>query len=830
MHTYVIQKATTNVSIELEIVDDTDGTPETGVLWNTAGIDLAYRRDGAVSTAIVEATLAALTTAHTDGGFLHIGDGVYRFDLPDLACATGVDKVVIHGTVTGMVVIPCVIQLVAYDPFDAVRMGMTALPNASADAAGGLIISDAGGLDADTILDVAISTRNSTTPPTAAAIVNEWETQSQADPTGFHVNLKEADSQAVTAAAAVTIHTDVGMSATAQGNIEDQYDTTGITGGNFPATQDAVSNIGSASGGAIVIEADSDNSAGALNGVTLVGTVTSGTYASTEADDGVYLNLTGTATAMDYVLGYSIGGNRQSVALRLAVYLNGGNDSVSIQMYDFVGTTWVTRYTLNGQSGDTNINETKSLVSKYTGTGANIGKVYVRFVTTGQTNPDLFIDECVIEAVSTTQSVGYTQGRIWVDTADGTAGTESYVNGVADNKVLTFADALTIGSNVGIHEYNMSPDSTLTLAANISDAVIYGVGYTLNFGGFDCSGTHFYHASPINGVVLSATSHVDILDSIIQAVTVNDAHFTNCSFTANTVTFGAVASDIKVIDCRSVVAGSGTPKFDFGISAGIDHNLTIADWQNGLEIANFNANVTTADLCSISGTGQLIIAASCTGGTINLRGQWKVTDNASGAVALVYDDVASNVIDILTDTADMQPKLGAPAADLAADIAAVLANHPTNFSVLNIASDGDINGNVNGNIGGTVAGNVTGTVGGIAGTIQTLDALDTAQDAQHASTRAVVDDLAIKKNTSGLLHIEMVLTSDHITPAPGLTVTAQRLIDNGTYASVSGAMTEVSNGTYRFDYLAADCNGTTVTWRFSSGTADDTKVTFRTVV
>ena len=32
---------------------------------------------------------------------------------------------------------------------------------------------------------------NTTTPPTAAAIVDEWETQSQADPTGFHVNIQE---------------------------------------------------------------------------------------------------------------------------------------------------------------------------------------------------------------------------------------------------------------------------------------------------------------------------------------------------------------------------------------------------------------------------------------------------------------------------------------------------------------------------------------------------------------------------------------------------------------------------------------------------------------
>lgn len=39
-----------------------------------------------------------------------------------------------------------------------------------------------------------------TEPPTATAIVDEWETQSQADPTGFHINLLEiaGDAQSVT--------------------------------------------------------------------------------------------------------------------------------------------------------------------------------------------------------------------------------------------------------------------------------------------------------------------------------------------------------------------------------------------------------------------------------------------------------------------------------------------------------------------------------------------------------------------------------------------------------------------------------------------------------
>lgn len=51
-------KGTTDYSVELKIIDSGDGTPETGVVFNTAGIDLWYRRDGAVSTDITEATLA----------------------------------------------------------------------------------------------------------------------------------------------------------------------------------------------------------------------------------------------------------------------------------------------------------------------------------------------------------------------------------------------------------------------------------------------------------------------------------------------------------------------------------------------------------------------------------------------------------------------------------------------------------------------------------------------------------------------------------------------------------------------------------------------------
>ena len=114
-----IQKGSVDRSVDLYIIDSTDGTPEVGVLWNTAGMDLKYRRDLSAAVSITEATLAALTTAHADGGFLEIGNGVYRLDLPDAAWAAGADHVTIFGTVTGMIVLPVTVQLVAYDPESA---------------------------------------------------------------------------------------------------------------------------------------------------------------------------------------------------------------------------------------------------------------------------------------------------------------------------------------------------------------------------------------------------------------------------------------------------------------------------------------------------------------------------------------------------------------------------------------------------------------------------------------------------------------------------------------------------------------------------------------
>lgn len=108
---HVFDKGSTDKSVILRVVDSTDGTPETGVAYNTSGIDLWYLREGGSVVSITEADLAAVNTAHTDGGFKHINNGYCRLDLPDAAYASGAEWVIAGGTITGMIIIGAYVTL-----------------------------------------------------------------------------------------------------------------------------------------------------------------------------------------------------------------------------------------------------------------------------------------------------------------------------------------------------------------------------------------------------------------------------------------------------------------------------------------------------------------------------------------------------------------------------------------------------------------------------------------------------------------------------------------------------------------------------------------------
>lgn len=148
-----VQAGATSQSVNLFVRDSssTTGAGLTGLVFNTAGLTAYYSFAGAnaTATAITLATLAAVNSAYSSGGFKEIDatnmPGWYRLDVPNAALATAKGRsVALHlKGATNMAPLPVEIELTGWDNQDATRGGLTALPNANAGANGGLPLGDA---------------------------------------------------------------------------------------------------------------------------------------------------------------------------------------------------------------------------------------------------------------------------------------------------------------------------------------------------------------------------------------------------------------------------------------------------------------------------------------------------------------------------------------------------------------------------------------------------------------------------------------------------------------------------------------------------------------
>lgn len=133
--------------------------------YNDAGISLWYKRGatGAV-TAITPATQTS-TGAHADGGFVSLGNGWARLDLPDAAVAAGAAYVLVGGGATAWVLVSSEVLLVDHDPTTVAVStgGITA-----ASIATGAIDADA--LAADAVAEIAAGISVPSASTIAAAV------------------------------------------------------------------------------------------------------------------------------------------------------------------------------------------------------------------------------------------------------------------------------------------------------------------------------------------------------------------------------------------------------------------------------------------------------------------------------------------------------------------------------------------------------------------------------------------------------------------------------------------------------------------------------------
>lgn len=144
---FTVQVGTTSKRITIFVTDSsqTDNRGLTGLAWNTANLVWWYWREDTGNNGGVQVTLATATRGTwTSGGFVEIDSanlpGWYEIGLPNAIIAAGAATwaIIMLKGATNMQQTELRIRITAVNLDDGVRFGMTALPNAAAQAGGGL--------------------------------------------------------------------------------------------------------------------------------------------------------------------------------------------------------------------------------------------------------------------------------------------------------------------------------------------------------------------------------------------------------------------------------------------------------------------------------------------------------------------------------------------------------------------------------------------------------------------------------------------------------------------------------------------------------------------
>ena len=437
--------------------------------------------------------------------------------------------------------------------------------------------------------------------------------------------------------------------ATAADNLEAMYDGTGYADDNAPATQVGLANLSTSS---------SAISTRAASGTVNVGVVVGGTdYTNTYTKDGTFHTFTEDGSGnMDVEYVFELGGNGVGSEVVMDVYVSGNGDSLAIQAYNEAGAAWETVDTIISSPGTNVVEARVPLDILHTGIGANAGKVRVRAYENGGglSSVEVNIDKARVDYAVVAESVGYAQGRVWINTDAANTNTNLYKDGTADNPVSTLATAKTIADSLGMKDFHVTSNSTITLLADLNGYNMHGIGYTLNTAGYDLAGTHILHASTINGTITTAGSaaHWDALDATIDVVTADNAHLQGCIFTG-TYTFGTsgiVSPEVNMIHCMSGIAGASSPVFTK--TPGATLTWSVRDWKGGMTVNGLEAG----DTVTIGGGELGTITLNGADASVEVRGIAKaVTDNLTGSPTVNLDGVviASDVADILVDTAEI---------------------------------------------------------------------------------------------------------------------------------------------------------------------------------
>jgi len=612
-----IPSGVTDQYIYFVAVDATDyATRETGLSSFTV-----YRsRNGAAAAAMTTPTINETDSTNMPG--------VYELLLDeDMTIGAGNDseEMVFHITATGMAPVTRTIEL--YRP--KITAGNTLTVESDGDLTQVNTLAGHTAQTGDSFARLGAPAGASVSADIATIDTNVDGVKTKTDSLTFTVS-NQVDANAIA----------ISGDTAAADNLEATYDGTGYTNDEAPAKQSQLSSIANV-GSAVHKPASS---------YTLTtGTQSANLYTDTEALDGVRHTHTDVTNSIDLYYEFMIGGGTPT-SVQVTGYLQGGNDSLDIQGYDWVSSSWKQIGTMQGTSSSANQVFSYDLFVDMVGSGANEGKVRVRFyAASGLSSATLAIDQ--IFAAFSQGSEGYDNGAVWFDSNASNTGTEVNIDGTARNPVSTSAALLSLLASTNLKKIEVVPGSTLTLGAAYEGYVINGNGAVLALNSQNIGGSIFSRFSSVSGVGTTSANQAFFEDCIFATTTVPPSIMQQCGFGA-TVTVGS-AGDLTVIDGYSTVAGSGSPTFTK--TAGQAITAEYRRFSGGLT----QSGLQSGDTITIGGPDMGTIELNGADAAVEIRGVNKgVTNNLTGSPTVNNNSIkASEVSDILGDTVDLQSRV-----------------------------------------------------------------------------------------------------------------------------------------------------------------------------
>jgi hypothetical protein len=399
----------------------TTGAGLTGLAFGSSGLTAYYNRDTDSSPTVINLVTMTAGT-FTSSGFKEVSSanmpGVYQFCPPNAALAAGAKSCffLLKGA-TNMAPLPIEVQLVAYNPDDTVRLGLTALPNVASGSAGAIPTTGTGAnqisvssgqvilqtgtgtgqldftsgvvkANATQWLGGTIPAVNVTGVPKVDVV--DWLGTAPSTPTVAgvpNVNVKTWNDLATVALPLVP--TVAGRTLDVSTGGEAGLDWANI---GTPTTSVNLSGTSIQTVNSLATGTDSINTIATSGSTLTTGTTITGSYASTTQLDGTYWQIADSAGTLDMYFEFNVGSVGVPTSIEWVGGLTTAVNSLKVYGYNWGSASWEQVGTINGTSTLISNTQVFDMTTSHVGTGGNLGLVRLRFANTSLTAANFYTD------------------------------------------------------------------------------------------------------------------------------------------------------------------------------------------------------------------------------------------------------------------------------------------------------------------------------------------------------------------------------------------------------------------------------------------------------